>query len=365
MQDSKKNPAKQIIMLQALANNERGWAKVMSWSGRVSLAQIEGFNYMEHIEVWENGECIFSTEPRQSLRSGWLDAMTFGFVLCLTALKRAWPVVKTQRSDVIIANANSMAMAAVLLRLVGRTRKVVCLVSDYFPPHGKLHVRIYRRISSLITSALCRLADEAWTLSPRITTVRANPRNFLLPLYINNEFVSSRQRDEIIYIGIPSPDHALDILFDICRRRGIRVNIVGESTYLQSIKHLAPEDAIFHGFISDRTRIKDICARCFCGYAVYRNVGPQNYSYYGIPSKTLNYLASNTPVITTNVADFSQYFEKYGIGRIVEPKTEHIEAAVLDLKSRPGEFYEAINRFRETWNGGVEQFYRERLKVLL
>lgn len=321
---------------------------------------------MEQLEVWEDGDCLSATPLRPCWYPARLDEATFGLViLCLMTLKRAWPVVKSQQTDVIIACANSMAMAALILRFIGKTRKVVCLVSDYFPPYGKLHVRIYRRIGGFITSLLCRLADEAWTVSPRIPTVRANPRNFLVPLYIDDESMPLGQRAEIVYIGMPSPDHAVDDLFDICRRHNIRLNIVGSSAYLQSIKHLAPADTVFHGFINDPVQIKAICARCFCGYAVYRNTGPQNYSYYGVPSKILNYLASNTPVITTNTADFSQYIEKFGIGRTVEPKKEEIEGAVLELKNRPGEFYEAINRFRETWNAGVERFHRERMETLL
>lgn len=365
MQDCKNSSTKQIVMLQAFCNNERGWAKVMSRLGRVSLVRLGGYKFMEQLEVWDGGECVAVSQPRSVPYSAFLDEWTFGFLAFMITFKYAWPVIKSKRTDVIIACANSMALAALFLRWFGRTRKVVCLVSDYFPAHGKLHVRIYRRISGLITSSLCRLADEAWTLSPRITTVKANACNFLLPLYINNECVSPGLRDEIMYIGIPSPDHALEILFDISRRYGVRVNIVGESPYLQSIKHLAPADAVFHGFISDPVRIKDICSRCFCGYAVYRNVGPQNYSYYGIPSKTLNYLASNTPVITTNVADFSQYFEKFGIGRIVKPETEDIERAVLELKNRQRDYYEAINRFRDSWNAGVEKFHHDRLELLL
>jgi hypothetical protein len=44
---------------------------------------------------------------------------------------------------------------------------------------------------------------------------------------------------------------------------------------------------------------------------------------------------------------------------------EQIEQAVLDIRARFPVYYEAINRFRETWNAGVEQFHRERINELL
>lgn len=356
---------KQIVMLQAMCLNEREWAKVMSRFGRVALVQLEGFRFTEHIEIWEDEKCTHSTPPKQSIRLSGIDEGTFGLVMALTTLKRCWPVIKAQRTDVIIASANSMALTALFLRTIGRTRKVVCFVADYFPPHGSLAVRVYRRIANWLTSWVSRHADEVWSVSPRIQTVKANPRNFIVPICMESSHSPTGSRSEIGYVGCPSPDHALDILFDICKKHAIRLNIIGDSAYLQSIKHLAPSDTVFHGLINDKAKISDILSRCFCGYAVYRNVSAHNYSYYGFPGKIFYCLASNTPVVTTNTADFTQNIGKFGIGHVVEPQPEQIEKAILDLKARPAEFYEAINRFRETWNAGVEKFHRERLAVLL
>jgi glycosyltransferase involved in cell wall biosynthesis len=356
---------KQIVMLQALCNNEQGWAKVMSRFGRVKLVQLEGFNFTEHIETWENGKCVHSSLAKQSLRLAFLDEMTFGLVLTLTTIKRAMPVMKTQKTDVIIASANSMALAALFFRAIGRTRKVVCLVSDYFPPHRKLSVRIYRWISAWLTRCICKSADEVWCVSPRIPTVKVNPRNFVVPLCVNSKSLPPCPRGEIGYIGMPSPDHALDMLFEIARKHGFRMNIIGDSPYLQTIKSSAPPGTEFHGLISDQAKISDILSRCFCGYAIYRNVSPQNYSYYGFPTKIFYWLASNTPVLTTNTAHFTQKITEFGIGRVVEPNLEHIEKAVLDLKIRYADHYEAINRFRAAWNADVEKFHQERLAVLL
>jgi hypothetical protein len=97
---------------------------------------------------------------------------------------------------------------------------------------------------------------------------------------------------------------------------------------------------------------------------VYRDTGPQSYSYFGIPSKTFYCFASNTPVVTTNTAHFTQNIENYGIGRVVNPTPGEIEKAVLELKEQFRLFYEAINRFREVWNAKAEQFHHEHLAAL-
>ena len=185
-------------------------------------------------------------------------------------------------------------------------------------------------------------------------------------MHISSSPASAGQREEIGYIGHPSYDHALDILFDICKKHSFRLNIIGDSPYLQSIKHLAPADTIFHGMINDEKKISAILGKCFCGYAIYRNTGKTSYSYYGFPSKTLYCFASNVPVVITNVADFNEKFEKvYGVGRVVEPRSEEIEKAILHIKSNYAAYSEAINRFRLEWNKEVESFNDKRMSVLL
>jgi glycosyltransferase involved in cell wall biosynthesis len=173
------------------------------------------------------------------------------------------------------------------------------------------------------------------------------------------------QREEICYIGFPSPDHALDVLFDICKRHQFCLNIIGDSAYLQSVKHLAPPHTVFHGMLNDPAKINGVLSRCFCGYAVYRDTSPQSYSYFGIPSKTFYYFASNTPVVTTNTAHFTQNIERYGVGRVVNPTPEEIEKAILQIKSDYETYSQAIDRFRSGWNADVEAFHRERLTALL
>ena len=112
-------------------------------------------------------------------------------------------------------------------------------------------------------------------------------------------------------------------------------------------------------------KIGQVLARCFCGYAVYRDTSPNSYSYFGIPSKCLQLFASNVPVVTTNTAHFTQNIATSGAGCVVQPKPEEIEKAILDIRARFPVYYEAINQFRAKWNAGVEKFHDERIGELL
>src|ERR1022692_4961274 len=353
---------KRIVMLQGMGLNERGWARLISRFGRVVLIQ-QGF--IDHGEVWENEQCVLSGPVNNVAGTRLWDDLTFSALTMLRTLKCCRTFTKGETIDLMIAGSYGMALVALFLRATGKTRKVVCTVVDHLPPRGGMAVRVHRCVTRFLTHWVARHADEVWAISSRIPTAKANPRNFVIPFWIDDNGVPLGPREEIGYIGFPSSDHALDILFDIGQKHGFRLNIIGDSPYLQSIKHLAPPDTVFHGIVSDNVKIKNILSRCFCGYVVYRNIGPQSYSYYGFPSKTLSHFANNTPVLTTHTSCFTEDIEKLGVGRVVEPVPEQIEKALLDLKARYPVYYAAINRFRASWNANVEKFHDERMTKLL
>jgi glycosyltransferase involved in cell wall biosynthesis len=353
---------KTTVMLVGIGNNDRGSARLASKFGRTILLQDA---YIEHREVWENGERVFNGPEIKIRQSRLLAEITFGLSAAPRWLKAYRAALAGGNSDLVITSAYGQTVVALWLRATGRTRKVVCIVSDFLPPRGKFTVRVHRRLTGFFTRVVARFSDEVWAVSPRIPTAKANPKNFVLPLLIDDNGVPPARRDEIGYIGFPSPDHAVDVLFEICEKHKFKLNVFGDSPYLQSIRHRAPADTVFHGITNDNVKIGQVLARCFCGYAVYRDTSPNSYSYFGIPSKCLQLFASNVPVVTTNTAHFTQNIAASGAGCVVNPTAEEIEKAILDIRARFPVYYEAINKFRATWNAGVEKFHDEHIGALL
>lgn len=353
---------KQIVMLVGIGNNDRGSARLASEFGRTILVQD---GPVHHNEVWEKGVRTVNSPEIRSRESRLMVEATLGLFGTLRNIRWFHELAGGQKCDLIITSAYAQTFAGLWLRFTGKTRKVVCIVSDYLPPAGKLSVRIHRRVTGWLTRLAARWSDEAWAVSPRIPTVKVNPQNFVLPLLIDDNQSSPTGREEIGYIGFPSPDHAIDVLFDICRKHGFKLNLFGDSPYLQSIKHLAPPGAVFHGITNDSAKIGQVLSRCFCGYAVYRDTSPRSYSHFGVPSKCLQLFANNVPVVTTNTAHFTQTIADSGAGRMVEPVPGQIEAAILDIRARFPDYYAAINQLRNSWNAGVRQFHAERIGALL
>lgn len=349
-------------MMQGMGLNERGWAGLVSQFGRVVLIQ-EGF--IDQSSCWENGRCVLAGPEKNVSGTRFIDNLTFGLLTMCRALRQCLKHTRREKIDLIIAASYSMAMVALFLRASGKARKVVCTVVDHLPPTGGLAVQIHRRVAGWLNYCTARFADEVWAISTRIPAMQFNPNSHVIPFSIDDNKAAQTERAEIGYIGFPTQDHALDLAFEVCRKHGIRLNIIGHSPYLESIKHLAPPQTVFYGQLNDKEKIKGILSRCFCGYAIYRTTGTQSYSYYGFPSKSLYYFANNVPLLTTDTSLFTQEVEKLGIGRVVEPTVEQIEKAILDIKARFQTYYKAINRFRETWNNDVDKFHRERLAFLL
>jgi hypothetical protein len=318
---------------------------------------------IQHVEIWEHEKQVFNGPETSVMSTRWLDERTFSTLTLFRSLARVREYGGAG-VDVVISTNYSMGMAGLLLKLFGKTRKSVVVLSDYLPPRGPVLIRIHRRVSAALMRFVARHSDEVWTVSPRIPAAVENPNNHLLPICINDNHVERGLRQEIGYIGFPSEDHALDILFEIAHKHGIRLNIIGKSPYLDSIRSNAPADTVFHGVLNDQEQINQIMSRCFCGYAVYRNAGPQSYSYFGIPSKTFYFLASNTPAVTTDTAHFSKTLQQNGVAEVVAPSFPEIEAAILKLRAEFNCYFEAIDRFRIRWNSHCVEFHRTRLMAL-
>jgi glycosyltransferase involved in cell wall biosynthesis len=359
---SEPSAGKHIVLVLGMGINERGWAKSLSKFGRVTLIQI---GVVEHVEVWEGENRIYHGPETVTAGKRTLDEMLLGLLTLIRTAKLVLRHSRGEKVDLLITSFYTSGLAALGMRLLGKVRRTVLFVVDYLPLHGSSLIRLHRRVTGWLVRWVAKRSDEAWALSTRIHTVYVNPRNFVCPVVVNHSPTPPGPRHEIAYIGFPSYDHALEILFDIATRHKLPLNIIGHSAYLESIKHLAPPWTVFHGLLNDETKIGQILAKCFCGYAIYRNTGPTSYSYFGFPSKPFYCFASNVPIVITNVAAYNQTFEKRGVGRVVEPVPEQIEHAILEIRDNYQRFSEAIDRFRIDRNLECEAFNRDRMAALL
>ena len=355
---------KQILMFLNAGNNERAWARIMSARSRVLLYTMS--NTMSQ-EIWESGKLTSSSVPRKTMGS---NKYNFPFLYAYTWWRLMWIGLRVfleyGKVDLTVGASMPFGNAALRLRDKGKSRRAVLLLQDYFPVKGSVLQRLWRRYHAFFSRITARKADEVWLVSPRIPTAGVpSDRRHVIPLYVDDNGTTPEGRTDIAYVGHPIEDHCLPLLFDVCHKHRIRLHFVGQGPYLSSIKHLAPPDTIFYGFVGDPEKLKSILSHCFCGYAIYRLTGPDNYAWYGVPSKIYTYLANNVPVVTTDITEFSGNVATHSLGRLVEPTMDQIEAAILHIRDNYRNYYDSINSFRTQWNRQVEAFLNERLDSLI
>lgn len=350
-------------MIQGIGNNESAWARSLSMHGRAILAIQSAVAYEE---VWESGSCARTTGRAQQIgreKMVFLQDLWVSFKLARLA-RRIYR--SFGKMDVVIGTSTYYALTGLLMKQAGMASRCVSFLQDYFPyDRGPLPARIWRWYHYRFSRFVARRADEVWCVSPRIRTGNANPRHFVIPVWIDDNRSSPDGRTDMAYVGGPIEDHCLPWLFEICARNKIRLHVAGASAYLDSIRHLAPPDAVFYGFVHEREKLAEILSKCFCGYAVYRDTGPTNYAYYGVPSKIYTYLAHNVPVVTTDITDWSKHVRDDRLGRLVEPDRDQVESAILEILANYRTYSDSINSFRDQWNRGVEQFLDERMNALI
>ena len=191
---------KQIVMLQGMGNNERGWARLVSKCGRVTLIQ-QGM--IQHVEIWENEAKIFNGTETSVVSSRKFDEATFSSLTFLRSLARFREQMLGEKADVIIAANYNMGLAALWLRWRGKARRVVVMLTDYLPARGSLAVRLHRCMTTALTRFAARHADEVWSVSPRIPASQSNPKNFVVPICLDDNQVSIGSREESAASVIP------------------------------------------------------------------------------------------------------------------------------------------------------------------
>jgi glycosyltransferase involved in cell wall biosynthesis len=313
-------------------------------------------------EIWESGKLISSSVPKPT-RVTWynfpfLYAYTWGRLM---RIGRCYGKV-----DLTVGASMPFGNIALRLRDVGRSRRAVLLLQDHFPVKGSVLQRLWRQYHAAFSRITARRANEVWMVSSRIPTAGVPAdRRHVIPLYVDDNGTTPEGRTDIAYVGHPIEDHCLPLLFDVCRKHGIRLHFVGQGPYLSSIKHLAPSDTIFYGFVGDPEKLQSILSHCFCGYAMFRSGGPENYIWYGVPSKIFLYLANNVPTVSTDITEFSGNITTHSLGKLVEPTADQVESAILHIRDHYRDHYDSISNVRAQWNRQVEAFLNERLDSLI
>lgn len=348
---------KTILYLGPFALNEEGAARLMSvvCDTEVRLVRV---SWTEQADGIYKGGSLVSSQSRPHKISPLVDQLTLWRSVTRRSLQLVGP---DRRYDLILAADLSRIRAALSLKWGGQAKRVVGLICDYQPPCTNYFRRLYRQLIWRATLRLSRHCDAVWRLTPRIPIASAA----VAPVPVDQRKSPRRNGRGIAYVGCGSAEHMIGEMLQLCRDRNEKAVLVGSSSYLETLKRTGglPGSVSFFPATTDAVKLDGYLAGCSCGWAAYRNTTPKSYTWYGFPSKALQYLGRGLPVITTHTGSFAATLEEHRAGAVAKPEYSSL-AQATELTQLSGDA-EQVNRFCEEWNRRAAVFYEEQLARLL
>lgn len=254
--------------------------------------------------------------------------------------------------DLFIGLESIYTIGGLLLRSVGRVKKVVYYVSDYSPNRYKQ--KWFNTLYVFLDKYCAQHADYIWNVSPAMQDGRIlaglDPKKSAPAIHVPNALFShqlihkplnKRVPYSLVYAGTLGPENGPDLAIKalaILKKKypKIKLHIFGgsgtTSHYLEKLaKKLRVESSvIFHGFISDTQKISEAISNYLIGLAPYR-MQKDSVRVYGDATKLRLYMGSGIPIITTPVPPLGKEVAKKGAAVIVSDNEKDLSYAIQNL----------------------------------
>lgn len=255
--------------------------------------------------------------------------------------------------DIAFGTNNLNTLSLLVLKKLGRVKKVIFISIDYTPS----------RYDNLVLDALyhwfdricCYHADIIWNSSRRMNEARVkngvDPKKIVYTIVMpdGSNFdpkkrlpIGKIDRKKLIFLGGMRPITGVKLLLesfkDVVKEvPDVTLLLIGGGPKLGEYKKLAQalelgKHVSFTGFIERHEDVDDLLCTGAIGLAPFvRDKG--SYEYYSDAGKPKAYLAAGAPVIITRVPEIANEIEKERAGIVIEyNKTELTKAVVLLLK---------------------------------
>lgn len=238
---------------------------------------------------------------------------------------------KDRDTTVFVGENYFCTFCGILLKKAGRVDFVIYRVMDFFPlPPSGLY-RYLNRFFYVIDKFCLKNSDYIWFTTEGHIVGREKYRYFnrdeycykIIPLGIDSRKfiskpISEKNKYSLVYCGVISRYHMLDLLFEVIQDlkedfSEIQLNLVGsgpDETYFKELskKMNLQDNIVFHGFVEEGDRFKEIMANNILGIAFYRN--EENFMKYTEPAKVKYYLSFGVPALVSKVPLIANELDK-------------------------------------------------------
>jgi len=291
--------------------------------------------------------------------------------------------------DVFIGLESINTLAGILLKKIGKVKRVVYYVSDYAP--DRFGRGMFNRMYLLLDRVCARYADYIANVSKAMQPARIsaglNPLlsapvvyvpNGLLPEQIRFEKNNSSLYGRIAYMGTLGEENGPDLVIECIPTieksvPNVHLTIIGG--YPSDISRLTTlakklgvgKKVSFHGFVQSPVAMSKILRSCYLAVAPYRAF-PGSVRYFADAGKIRAYCAAGLPVVTTPVPPLGKVVTLIGGAVIAEDTVNDFSRAIISVltnKKRYASLRKGAIQFAKdsTWDHTFAEAFRQMAKV--
>ncbi len=260
--------------------------------------------------------------------------------------------------DLMICADNLNAFAGLVLKLLGRTRRVVYYVIDFTPV--RFENRLLDRIYHTLNKFCSYHADAIWNVSARMVEgresvgIRKDRSAQQITVPLGCAFGDFTRKDagevnasDIVYFGSLRGEHGPGLILEalpflVEKHPETRVVFAGDGPLRAVLEARAEELGVsanvrFTGYLETGAEIYNELCSAGLALATYP---PDDGSYklYSDPGKIKMYLAAGLPILVTDVPPIARELAEKGAGVIVEHSGKSLAAAILGLLDDPKDY---------------------------
>lgn len=264
------------------------------------------------------------------------------------------------------------AIAGILLKMLGKVRRVVFYSIDFVP---KRFVNpVLNSLYHTIEKWSVRQADVCWDVSPRIQEGRVkflrvkSYERLVVPIGVEKRNIAkenaTRKAYRLGFVGHLLEKQGVQLILQalpIIAKKFPRVElfIIGGGEYKNALEALTmkfdeTKRVTFTDWISDQQEVARLLSTCVMGLAPYVPEGENetNFTYFADPTKIKTYLAAGLPVILTDVPYNAGELEKKSCAMVI-PYDEDAVFRVVSRLFSDRKKLEAMRRAALTYARGL------------
>jgi len=264
-----------------------------------------------------------------------------------------WIIKDGTRYDVYVGSNNLNALSGIVLRRLGKVKKVIYYVIDYNPRRfqNKFLNYVYQKIDQFSV----KHADETWNLSPRMEEARQKYFNFsggkqkVVPIGIWHDRFERPEFSKIngktlVFMGNilekQGVQYVLRAIPDIIKEvSDFKFLVIGGGDYLEKLKEQSRQLGIekyveFVGYVEKHEDVERMIANSALAIAMYEKYdtsGNLSFTYFADPGKIKSYLAGGLPVLLTDVSYNAKEIEEKRCGFVIDNDSKNITEAVVSI----------------------------------